>query len=85
MFLANEPPHIPVKTKLEAISNYSDLDHIAYPASFFSSEQVIPMMQEIKKVTVLSDGQGATLENGTTVSMLLFALERLGVRVDVEL
>ena len=42
-------------------------------------------MQEIKKVTVLSDGQGATLENGTTVSMLLLALERLGVRVDVEL
>lgn len=35
VFLANEPPHIPVKTKLEAISNYSDLDHIAYPASFF--------------------------------------------------
>ena len=85
VFLANEPAHIPVKTKLEAVSNYSDLDHIAYPASFFSSEQVIPMMQEIKKVTVLSNGQGATLENGTTVSMLLLALERLGVRVDVEL
>ena len=85
VFLANEPPHIPVKTKLEAIGNYSDLNHIAYPASFFSSEQLIPMMQEIKNVTVLSNGQGATLENGTTVSMLLLALERLGVRVDVEL
>lgn len=40
-------------------------------------------MQEIKNVTVLSGGQGATLEDNTTVSILQLALERMGVRVDV--
>ena len=36
------------------------------------------MMQEIKNVTVLSGGQGATLEDNTTVSILQLALERMG-------
>lgn len=68
---------------MDAITHYGDLNHIAYPADFFSSEQIIPMMQEIKNVTVLSGGQGATLEDNTTVSILQLALERIGVRVDV--
>lgn len=83
VFLANEPAYQPVRTLLDAITHYGDLNHIAYPADFFSSEQIIPMMQEIKNVTVLSGGQGATLEDNTTVSILQLALERIGVRVDV--
>ena len=83
VFLANEPAYQPVRTLLDAITHYGDLNHIAYPADFFSSEQIIPMMQEIKNVTVLSGGQGATLEDNTTVSILQLALERMGVRVDV--
>ena len=62
VFLANEPAYQSVRTLLDAITHYGDLNHIAYPADFFSSEQIIPMMQEIKNVTVLSGGQGATLE-----------------------
>lgn len=85
VFLANEPANIPIQNKLNAIAKYSDLDEIAYPADFFASDRIIPMMQEIKNVTVLTNGQGATLDGGTTVSILQLALERLGVRVDVVL
>ena len=48
VFLANEPAYQSVRTLLDAITHYGDLNHIAYPADFFSSEQIIPMMQEIK-------------------------------------
>ena len=85
VFLANEPAYQPVRALLDAVDHSNDLNHIAYPAAFFSSEQIIPMMQEIKNVTVLPGGKGATLEGGTTVSILQLALERMGVRVDVVL
>lgn len=85
VFLANEPVNIPIQNKLNNIEKYSDLDGIAYPADFFASDRIIPMIQEIKNVTVLTNGQGATLGDGTTVSILQLALERLGVRVDVVL
>ena len=43
------------------------------------------MMQEINNVEVLPKGKGAKLSDGTTVSLLQLALNRLGVRVDVVL
>lgn len=85
VFLANEPANIPVINKLNAVSVYTDLNQIAYPASYFSSDQLIPMIQEIKDVTVLSDGQGAKLSNGTETSILQLALDRLAVRIEVVL
>ena len=36
VFLANEPAYQPVRTLLDAITHYGDLNHIAYPADFFS-------------------------------------------------
>lgn len=59
------------------------MNHIAYPASYFSSEQLIPMIQEIKDVTVLADGKGAKLSDNTEVAILQLALDRLAVRVEV--
>ncbi|MCD8184517.1 MAG: hypothetical protein LUE99_17265 [Bacteroides sp.] len=85
VFLANEPLLQDVVTALEGVSEYNDLKKIAYPADCFTSEQVIPMIQVIKNVTVLSNGAGAILGNGTEVSLLELGLDRLGVRVDVVL
>ena len=70
---------------MKSISNYCDLDNIAYPERFFTSDQIIPMKQEIKQVTVLSNGQGARLSDNTEVTILQLALERLAVRIDVVL
>ena len=83
VFLANEPPYAPVTNKLNNISTYNNLNEIAYPEKFFSSDQIIPMMQEVKNITILANQQGAILDNGTSISMLELLLNRLGVRVDV--
>ena len=85
VFLANEPTDNVIANKLNTLSRYDDLNLIAYPASSFSSEKSIPMMQEINNVEVLPKGKGAKLSDGTTVSLLQLALNRLGVRVDVVL
>lgn len=83
VFLANEPGGATLLNTLNGISTYDNLNNIAYPASAFTSSQNIPMMQEIKNVTVLPNGAGATLNDGTTISLLELALDRLGVRVEV--
>lgn len=84
VFLANEPATDNfIESRLAAISKYEDLNNIAYPADFFLSDRIIPMIQEMKNVTILTNGQGARLNDGTTVSLLQLALYRLGVRVDV--
>nr|WP_196052830.1 hypothetical protein [Bacteroides clarus] len=83
VFLANEPLHQDIVNTLNGIEKYADLDRIAYPAEYFSSEQIIPMIQELKNVTVLSGKKGIRLSDGTEFSVLELALDRLGVRVDV--
>ena len=85
VFLANEPPYVPVINQLNNITAYNDLNDIAYPERYFSSERIIPMIQEVKNVTVLSGGQGARLDDNSVVSVLQLALDRLAVRVDVVL
>lgn len=84
VFLANEPDDLGIKTQLDNITAYSDLDNIAYPASSFSSDTLIPMMQEIKNIEILKDGVSKT--NGTlNPSPLPLHLDRLGARLDVTL
>lgn len=85
VFLANEPPNTLVISALNGINEYDDLDEIAYPERYFSSEQIIPMIQEIKGVEVLRDGQGAVLSDNSTVNPLQLGLDRLAVRIDVVL
>ena len=84
VFLANEPDNAVIKTQLDNITLYSDLDDVAYPASSFSSDTLIPMMQEIKNVEVLKDGVSKT--NGIlNPSPIQLSLDRLGARLDVTL
>lgn len=85
VFLANEATSTSVLNQLNGVLKYGDLNKIAYPASAFSSDLDIPMIQEIKKVTVLPKGGGIELSDGTQQSFLKLALNRLGVRVDVVL
>lgn len=84
VFLANEPNIVSIKTQLDNISAYTDLDGIAYPESSFLSDVLIPMMQEIKNVEILTGG--AAKINGTSVSTpIKLELDRVGARVDVTL
>lgn len=75
VFLANEAKDSYIFNQLDLISRYDDLSNIAYPAKAFSSDFYIPMKQEIEDVTVLSEGQGARLSNGTTASRLILSGE----------
>lgn len=84
VFLANEPNIVSIKTQLDNISAYTDLDGVAYPESSFLSNVLIPMMQEIKNVEILTGG--AAKINGTSVSTpIKLELDRVGARVDVTL
>ena len=47
VFLANEPYYILVINQLNYITAYDSLNDIAYSERYFSSEQVIPMIQEV--------------------------------------
>lgn len=85
VFLANEPLQQDIVGILNGISIYQDLNKIAYPADYFNSEEIIPMLQEIKNMTILPNGKGARLSDGTETALLELALERLGIRVDVTL
>ena len=85
VFLANEPSNTLIISGLDGIKEYTDLDGIAYPERYFSSEQIIPMMQEIKGVEVLPGGRGAVLSDNSTVNPLQLGLDRLAVRIDVVL
>lgn len=85
VFLANEPPNIPIINQLDGIAKYEDLNDIAYPERYFASDLIIPMKQEIQNVTVLPNGQGARLSDNSVVTLLQLALDRLAVRVDVVL
>ena len=85
VFLANEPSNTIIIDQLDRIQIYDDLDNIAYPERYFASDLIIPMIQEIKNVTVLPNGQGAQVNGGATVNVLQLGLDRLAVRLDVVL
>lgn len=84
VFLANAPPYVSITNKLEAVTQYSDLDYIAYPEDAFVSERIIPMIQEVKNATILPNGKGIIV-NSVQNSILELALNRMAVRVDVVL
>ena len=83
VFLANEPHNTIVKAVLDNITDYDALKSISYPAEFFDSERVIPMIAENNSIKVLADGN---LEvNGVASTKLTVGLRRLAARVDVVL
>ncbi|MDR2038933.1 MAG: hypothetical protein LBQ60_13505 [Bacteroidales bacterium] len=85
VFLANEPNLTAIANALENVSNYSDLAGISLPESVFSQTSLIPFIQQIDNLQVLGDGSGAIIDGGTVVSVILLALQHMGVRVDVTL
>ena len=85
VFLANEPANTLIIDQLDGITKYEDLNDIAYPERYFSSDLIIPMIQEIKNITVLPNGQGAQVNGGAVVNVLQLGLDRLAVRLDVVL
>ena len=72
-----------MKAVLDNITDYDALKSISYPAEFFDSERVIPMIAENNSIKVLADGN---LEvNGVASTKLTVGLRRLAARVDVVL
>lgn len=51
-----EPHNTIVKAVLDNITDYDALKSISYPAEFFDSERVIPMIAENNSIKVLADG-----------------------------
>lgn len=64
VFLANEPSLTSILTALNGISKFSDLNEIAYPATAFDSNALIPMRQVITDVELLAGGK-VKLNDGT--------------------
>lgn len=84
VFLANEASDASVRDALDAIDDYSDLINITYPASAFTSDLEIPMIQTLANVQVLAEGQ-IKVGSADAVSTIDLTLTRLGARVDVVL
>ncbi|NDV59191.1 hypothetical protein D0T85_13890 [Bacteroides sp. 519] len=55
VFLANEAPYTEIRTALDGIAYFSDLNGITYPAKAFGADRPIPMMQVTENVTVVAD------------------------------
>lgn len=88
VFLANEPSYVNIKNALDNITVYTDLQNINYPEEAFTSETIIPMIQEIEKIQVLSNGKikvNDGPEQNTQITPLELNLRRLAARLDIVL
>lgn len=82
VFLANEAENASIKTQLDNLGYYTELNAIAFPASAFASDTLIPMMQEIKDVEVLKNGN-AKIAGTAVATPIKLELDRIGARIDV--
>ena len=81
IFLGNEPAT--VSASLDNITFRTGLDAIAYPASIFTSELQIPMMQTVENVAINS--AGVSINSGPVLTEWELALVRLAARIDIVL
>ena len=81
VFLANEPANTTIKATLDNINNYNELKSISYPAGYFNSDDIIPMIAENNGVKILTDGKFEINDNVNTE--LTIGLRRLATRIDV--
>ena len=84
VFLANEPNIPSLTLKLDNLFSYNELNDVAYPESAFASDEIIPMIQEIKNVEILSGG-GAKIDGVAVSTPIPLKLDRIGARIDVTL
>lgn len=80
VFLANEPASL--TSTLDAVGKRTDLDGITYPASAFSSDRAIPMIQTLD-IQVLAQGEVKVGTAEASTAEVEVNLNRLGARVDV--
>lgn len=85
VFLANEPPHIDIKSQLDNIQEYDDLRKIAYPENLFTSDQLIPMIAQDNNIVILAKGKFKVGSGGTEQEELEVDMRRLAVRLDITL
>ncbi|WP_018335998.1 hypothetical protein [Butyricimonas synergistica] len=83
IFLANEPPNTGIKAILDNIADYDGIKSISFPAEYFNSDKIIPMIAENNAVKILTDGKFEI--GGNINSELTIGLRRLAARVDVVL
>lgn len=79
---ATNPTYTEIQQALNEISKYADLDVISYPATAFSFEQIIPMVQTIEEIEILQE-EKVKIASGETQSLTTLKLRRLGARADV--
>ena len=82
MFIANEPHNVSVVNALDGVTSRNDFDTISFPASAFTAKEIIPMIQRVDNVEILSGGK-IKVDGGSETSLLKLTLNRLGVRLDI--
>lgn len=85
VFLANEPSLTNIKSQLENIQEYADLQKIAYPAETFDSDKAIPMISQDDNIVILANGKFKVGSGGTEQNVLTINFRRLAIRLDVTL
>ncbi len=88
LFIANEPNSQSIQNYLNDLVfqgvTYSELkENLAFPSSYFASDKIIPMKDELDDIEVLSDGSGVSINGGAAQSIVPVNLRRIGVRLDV--
>ena len=57
VFLANEPANTLIIDQLDGITKYEDLNDIAYPERYFSSDLIIPMIKMQENSNALTNNE----------------------------
>lgn len=85
VFIANEPASL--TARLDGVTNRGALNSIAIPEACFTSEELIPQLQEVKNVEVRVDGDeaGVRIGGGPLITAWALELVRMAARIDVTL
>lgn len=84
VFIANEPDDPALIASLEGVSEYDDLNTLAFSQSYFDEGRLIPMISFEDNVEVVGEGS-AKVNGGAAVRPLTVNLTRMAVRMDVTL
>lgn len=85
VFLANEPSFSDIKSQLDNIQSYADLQKLSYPISAFELHSSIPMIAENDDIVILANGKFKIDGENTEQTILDTDFRRLAVRLDVTL
>ncbi len=85
VFIANEPASL--TDRLDGVTNRSALNSMAITEEYFTSEELIPQLQEVKDVEVRVNGDeaGVRIAGGDLITDWGLELVRMAARIDVTL